>query len=1152
MRYRKILFLFLFTFFGLKAFAATFVVTSNADSGPGTLRDALTQAAANGSTTQDIIEFNLSDVSEAGRTITILTDLPNVSSNLIIDASTQPGVKFGVSDAKIKIEAQVSSSYSINNCLNIADQHDIEIYGLMLDVPQNLIHSTANFIIGIYGLASKNIIIGAPGKGNIIKNIGGGIVFESNYDETEETISENIKLSSNILGLNEDGETICDYGASNFSATRVRNLTIGGKTAAEGNVFSGQVNVDEGTYVNFNLKTGTLYVANNFFGTDYVGLNALPNYLVGTTLLISAFNLESVQISNNLFVARSDIGLQNINCFFKITGNKFGTDVTGTKVLGTFQFPLALGYCGGGGIVGGNDLGDGNIFSGAYQDGQASNSGGVVINIGSPTVEVTGNSFRCNNSTYPYQLLITGSTNYFVTIGSRAANSISGTATANSRVDLYYSLTCDHCEPEKQFSSVNADANGKWNYSGALSDYNIVASSTSDGTTSEFTALRFINQPTDIKIKMACGAKNGSITGFKTNTIAKYTWYDSSGNIVATTNNLVNAAPGKYYLIINNGYCSVSSDIFEIKDAGNQIDATNEKVNPASCGLPDGSITGIQSDPSSSIVWTNNNGQIVGYSTDLMNVPAGSYILTVTTADGSCTQKLSPITLKNTTGPNIDQSQAAIQPTNCGQSTGSITNLVVTGTGTLSYTWQNSQQQTVSTTKDLTGQPAGIYKLEVTDDSQCGPVYSTAITIPQTNGITLDESKAQTTVASCSKDNGSVTGIVVTGATQYQWTDANNKIVGTAADLQNAAPGDYTLTASNTFGCSATSKPYHVGQQPPTQFPVYQATIIATCTGQSNGSITVITDNLVSSARWVDSQGQTVGPNQAAITGIAAGTYQLFLTDVNGRENLYNSYNVPTIPQLQIVPGSEQVTNDQCGLKKGGVSNIQVTGGTPPYTYSWLDANNNVVSSSAALSGVGEGSYTLTVNDASGCGLVSAVYAVQNQNNTIPAPVASNVQLCSPGTALLQVSNPSSAYSYRLYSSETSTSPFDEQANGIFKITVNANTSFYVSQVSGECESTRTDVQVSVGITSVDIANTFTPNGDGINDYWAIKGIDNYPNATVQIFTRYGQKIFDSRGYPTPFGGTLNGKPLPAGVYYYIINLSTNCNLLSGSLTIIR
>src|ERR1700750_2297343 len=98
MFYKNLSLLFLFIIFSVKAFSAVFVVTSNADSGPGTLRDALTQAAANGTATQDIIQFNLSN-----STITILSNLPTVSSNLILDASTQPGPAVSVNGAKITL-----------------------------------------------------------------------------------------------------------------------------------------------------------------------------------------------------------------------------------------------------------------------------------------------------------------------------------------------------------------------------------------------------------------------------------------------------------------------------------------------------------------------------------------------------------------------------------------------------------------------------------------------------------------------------------------------------------------------------------------------------------------------------------------------------------------------------------------------------------------------------------------------------------------------------------------------------------------------------------------------------------------------------------------------------------------------------------------
>ncbi len=69
------------------------------------------------------------------------------------------------------------------------------------------------------------------------------------------------------------------------------------------------------------------------------------------------------------------------------------------------------------------------------------------------------------------------------------------------------------------------------------------------------------------------------------------------------------------------------------------------------------------------------------------------------------------------------------------------------------------------------------------------------------------------------------------------------------------------------------------------------------------------------------------------------------------------------------------------------------------------------------------------------------------------------------------------------------------------------------------------------------VVNTFTPNGDGINDYWDIKNIDDYPNAEVNVYDRYGQVVFKSIGYSKPWDGTYNGKKAPVGTYYYIIDL---------------
>ena len=84
------------------------------------------------------------------------------------------------------------------------------------------------------------------------------------------------------------------------------------------------------------------------------------------------------------------------------------------------------------------------------------------------------------------------------------------------------------------------------------------------------------------------------------------------------------------------------------------------------------------------------------------------------------------------------------------------------------------------------------------------------------------------------------------------------------------------------------------------------------------------------------------------------------------------------------------------------------------------------------------------------------------------------------------------------------------------------------------------------------VPNAFSPNGDGVNDKWEIKYLNDYPDCIVQIFTRTGQMVFQSVGYATKWDGTYNGTPLPIGTYYYIIQPKRGRSTMSGSVTIIR
>ena len=105
MKHRLMLPLLLFCLItSLVCNADTFTVTTNADSGPGSLREAMQLAIDNGNSTIDYILFNIPDVSRAGRIIKLDSRLPDLSSNLVVDGTSQPGAAFGISVAKIQIE----------------------------------------------------------------------------------------------------------------------------------------------------------------------------------------------------------------------------------------------------------------------------------------------------------------------------------------------------------------------------------------------------------------------------------------------------------------------------------------------------------------------------------------------------------------------------------------------------------------------------------------------------------------------------------------------------------------------------------------------------------------------------------------------------------------------------------------------------------------------------------------------------------------------------------------------------------------------------------------------------------------------------------------------------------------------------------------
>lgn len=1044
-----------------------FRVTSNADLGPGTFREALTKASENGVAEKDFIVFNLPDVSETGRTIVINSRLPEVSSNLSIDASAQTGSVFGISTAKVQIQTEFppSERYPVLTLLSV---RDIEIYSLYLRNLKPYVGPEEDYkSIGIRIRDTKNIQLGAAGKGNVICGFRHELEMNVNdYGGQNYHYSENLILKSNFLSVEADGATlsvISSYPV--LIAYTYGRLIIGGE-GSEGNLFSKGFHLQQSNAYDY-TDPGSEYltlpaevdIINNKIGVDY----AVSRSFEGSTGIFLATHSpngkNSMLVKDNV-IASSTTGIEIINegREIKIVNNYIGIDKTLKKNLlikgsGIFVYGSRNVK------IGGERIEDANYIANCKPIWVWPQS----------IVSINKNSFFCTVVSYPMLYFHYGEVYPSVEITSVDATSVSGKATPGASVELFYSDLCGTCSPETYFGSAIADDKGNWKYEGSIIG-DVIASATSNNKTSEFTRASL--DETAVIVTHTC-TNTGSIKGLVPKNVKEVKWFDEGGKLVGTEADLLAVSPGKYKLQTGGGACLSESRIYEIKRAWT-ADFSKIITTNSTCGLANGTVKGVTvAGPAAGKInysWKNLKGEEVGQQADLVGVRPGEYNLFLSADGVDCKDTFGPVTITHLSGPYINEQAVSVNASGCGLSTGAITGLVISGSGPLNAEWKNAEGHVVGTAPDLINQPAGQYILELRDQSGCSPVYSTAILIPELNGITMQD-EGRVSAATCADNDGSISGIVINGADKFDWFDSANRFVSStlSPELRGAAAGEYYLIASNS-SCSQRSKLYNIPKLE--NNTVYGQPIVvihnAGC-DMDNGSIQVTFVKAVPRAyRWVEhSTGQSTASNTSYLQGVREGIYQLFVSDENSCEVLIGEYTIRREPKMEI-------------------------------------------------------------------------------------PDVTDVKICHPGPAVLSVRNASGPYGYRLYQDFGSLEPLDEQASGSFNIDVRKDGSYFVSRFTESCESERVEVKVEIGAGGMKVPNVFTPNGDGQHDVWEITGIDIYPGVNVLVVNRYGTKVFESKGYTTPFDGTFNGSVLPEGAYYYIIDVGLNCGPLSGSLSILR
>lgn len=576
----------------------------------------------------------------------------------------------------------------------------------------------------------------------------------------------------------------------------------------------------------------------------------------------------------------------------------------------------------------------------------------------------------------------------------------------------------------------------------------------------------------------------------------------------------------------------------------------------------------------------------------LSDVPIGTYQVLVTDLNGCF----------NTANVTINDDDAftlgapILSNVSCfGYNDGSANLNPINGTPPYSHSWSDPLNQQTATAISLS---PGIYTNIMYDSEGCEIIASIEIEQPSLLEIT----SANVTEVSCyNADDGSIELVAQGGVSPYGYSiDCNN--YNNNSTLGGLNPGIYAVCVTDANGCIVEQENIIIDSQP-SQVVIDDLDVTdISCFGFNDGSATVTASGGTGSLSYSWSNSQT----SATANGFSAGPQLVLVTDANGCD-ISQSFSIEEPTQIVV---DSIVIDNYCAQVSEAVITVYSHGGTDALSYF---ANNNP-SPDYEINGLTIGQFNVSIQDVNGCSVDSSVIisdpniiAFNNETICLGDSVFMDalVNFDSFQTFTWQDSAfISSESSITVYPEETTSYLVSAWDNGCYAIqpftdtipiTVNIpiidagedvgimrgeEAMLSVSGVAPYFWSTLENTQNimvnpllttyytayavdplngCLGMDSVRVFvgmnEGFSPNADGYNDSWELTYLNQYPSLKVEVFNRWGSKLWESIAPNiVNWDGTHEGVDLPTGTYYYIISFddSENRDPLSGPVTIVR
>ncbi len=568
--------------------------------------------------------------------------------------------------------------------------------------------------------------------------------------------------------------------------------------------------------------------------------------------------------------------------------------------------------------------------------------------------------------------------------------------------------------------------------------------------------------------------------------------------------------------------------------------------------------------------------------------PAGTYTVRVTD-DGGCTSPDSTAVIDQPTQVIID-SYTVTHTSECNTPTdvGEITLNGLGGTPTYRYALVNNTDSLTNSTGNFTGLSPDSYWIYAIDFNDCASArLDTSIILYPAMDIRIDG----TDIGCHGETNGSAS-VVFDQESQgvmtynYSWENSSGVGIGNSQLVTGLSSGWYyvTVTDNNSPDNCIDNDSIQIIEPDPFTIvlnskDVYcidaecKAIDVASANGYINPGVSGGTGDI--DYNWVGPNG--FSSQDDFITNLKAGTYFLTVTDSRGCDSIVDVTINPNddydITELSVEFLDTSVCWNQEATFRAefdGYSDTifyqigeYVNGGWSYRPETFVEVGTSPMLVGDYLNGDANYRYIRVTNQYCYQDTLSAVvnidYIPSFQLDIIDELDGNaeddTIYLKGARTGTIGANvNDLTGITFEWYESGVAISGSDVQ---ILNISPDSSAYYTVVASTSECiDSSRIYLEFIPAITPNE---AFTPNGDGINDYWRIKFIEKFQNNVVTIYNRWGTKVFEQKGYTNEDeskmwdGRAKNGKDLPSGTYYYVIILNeAGFQPITGPITIIR